>query len=227
MYRIGHRGASAYEPENTLIAFDKAIELGADMVELDIRLSKDGVLMVSHDSDISKYTDGQGYIENMTAKEIQEYRIEKNQKIPTLKEVFNHLNGRCGLYIEIKGEYLEDKLVYLIKEVGFNGPLIVGCFDAKKIEKVKQLDPLIETSLMVGTPYDNFIDKTLQIKANYVHFCWERFEDPHTLIKKEFMDEIHEKGLEVIIWHEERPEVIKEVEKFDIYGICGNKPELL
>lgn len=229
MFKIGHRGACAYEPENTISSFRKALELGANMVELDVRLSKDGVIMVSHDSNISKYTNGSGFIENMLFRDIQKYDIKdkSGEKIPTLKEVLDDLQGRGGVYIEIKGDYLEDKLVYLLKEINFVEQIIIGSFDFKKIKKIKQINPLLKTSLLVGTPYTDFVKQVLEIEANYVHLCWRNYENPHMLVQQKLVEELRKKKLGIIVWNEERPDIITELQKKDLDGICSNKPEML
>ena len=86
MLRIGHRGARAYEPENTLRSFKKALEIGVNAVELDVRKTKDNHLVVIHDADVKRTTDGEGLVSELTLKEIKDFSAEKGGKIPTLKE---------------------------------------------------------------------------------------------------------------------------------------------
>jgi len=101
--KIGHRGASGHEPENTMISFNRAIELGADMVELDVHLSKDNQLIVIHDETLDRTTTGQGKIKGKTLAEIKKLRTKKkNQPIPTLPEVINELKGKVKMNVEIK-----------------------------------------------------------------------------------------------------------------------------
>lgn len=103
---IAHRGASAYEPENTLRAFRRAIELGADMSELDVHLSRDGHLIVMHDETVDKTTDGHGAIRDMTLGDLERLDAGQGEHVPTLQSV---LDLACqfpphGLYVEMKGE---------------------------------------------------------------------------------------------------------------------------
>ncbi|MEM2913929.1 MAG: glycerophosphodiester phosphodiesterase family protein, partial [Candidatus Bathyarchaeia archaeon] len=86
MLKVGHRGARAYEPENTLRSFKKAIDLGVDAVELDVRRTKDNELVVIHDAEVDKTTNGKGLVNMLTLREIKQLDTKKGEKIPTLEE---------------------------------------------------------------------------------------------------------------------------------------------
>ena len=118
MLKIGHRGARALEPENTLRSFRKAVELGVDAVELDVRQTKDGQLIVIHDDRVDRTTDGSGLVGNLTLEEIKVFTAEKSEKIPTLGEALDFLKGKVKVLIELKEEDLEEKALDLIKERG-------------------------------------------------------------------------------------------------------------
>ena len=114
--KIGHRGADGYKPENTLISFQKAIDLNVDGIELDVHLSLDGELMVIHDETIDRTTNGKGYVNKMTLQELKGFRINNNQEIPKLKEVFDLVNHQCFINIELKGIGTAKPVVDLIEE---------------------------------------------------------------------------------------------------------------
>lgn len=122
---IAHRGASGYAPENTLVAIEQAIDLKADIVEIDVHLSKDGELMVIHDETLERTTDGQGFVHDMTLKELKELDAGSwfgnnynGQRIPTLDEVLKLIDGRVTCLIEIKWaeEFLYEGIVPKIHE---------------------------------------------------------------------------------------------------------------
>ncbi len=94
IHNIAHRGASAYEPENTLRAFERAIEMGATMMELDVHLSRDGQPVVIHDPDLSRTTDGTGRVGDLTLEQIQRLDAGLGEHIPTLAEVIDLVRGR-------------------------------------------------------------------------------------------------------------------------------------
>ena len=95
--KIGHRGAKGYEPENTLIAFQKAIDFKVDGIELDVHLSSDGEIIVIHDETIDRTSDGKGFVNQFTAFELKKYGI------PKLVEVLDLTNQKCFINIELKG----------------------------------------------------------------------------------------------------------------------------
>src|SRR4030065_2440741 len=94
MLRIGHRGARAYEPENTLRSFKKALEIGVDAVELDVRKTKDNQLVVIHDADVKRTTDGEGLVCELTLAQIKGFSAGEGEKIPTLQEALDFLDKR-------------------------------------------------------------------------------------------------------------------------------------
>ncbi len=225
--KIAHRGASAYEPENTLRAFRKAIELGADMIEVDVRLSRDGHPVLMHDATVDRTTDGTGYVRDKTLAELKGLDAGHGERIPTLQEAMELVQGRCGLYIELKEREAARPVVDAIHANGFKG-VIVGSSDPDSIGEVKRLDPEIPTSMLVRETDRDFIKPALAVGANYVHLCWEKKSPtPHKLLTPELLSSLRSHGLGIIVWHEERPEEIREIKKLDVDGICSDKPDLL
>ncbi len=108
---VGHRGAAGYEPENTLLSFQKAIEIGVDWIELDVHRSSDGHLMVIHDDTVDRTTRGHGKVSEMTLAELKKLDAGKGQKIPTLQEAIDFMKGKVRVIIEIKQEGTEADVV--------------------------------------------------------------------------------------------------------------------
>jgi len=111
IHNIAHRGASAYEPENTLRAFDRAIEMDATMLELDVHLSQDGYPVVIHDADLSRTASGAGRIVDMTLDQIKGFDVGQGERVPTLSEIIELVRGRAELYIELKGQRTPEAVV--------------------------------------------------------------------------------------------------------------------
>ena len=228
---IAHRGASAYEPENTLRAFRRAIELGADMSELDVHLSKDGHAVVRHDATVP-LIDRQGLIAEMTLDELQRWDAGKGERIPTLQQAIQEVRGRNGLYIELKGERTPPVVVDILRACEFVDPeqVIVGSFWAPLVQEVKDLAPEIATSLLVGPvlPADQLIAAGRAVNADYVHLCWEaRHPQPHTLLTPDLLSALRAAGLGIVLWHEERPSELSVLRTLDVDAICSNTPDQL
>ena len=131
---IAHRGASGYEPENTLAAFGKAIELKSDMIELDVRLSKDAEVIVFHDMTLARRTKKKGYVSKKTLEQLKAYDIGKGERIPTLKEVISFVDGRCKINIDIKDIKAVEEIV---KIAGDRSNIIVSSNSVKILRLIK------------------------------------------------------------------------------------------
>src|SRR3972149_5853795 len=151
MLRIGHRGARAYEPENTLRSFKKALEIGVDAVELDVRKTKDNQLVVIHDADVKRTTDGKGFVSELTLKEIKEFSAEKGEKIPTLKEALDFLDKKVKILIELKEAGVEEKVLEAVRKNGLQKNVIITSFLEDALRKIRELDKEVETGLIYAT----------------------------------------------------------------------------
>lgn len=157
--KIAHRGYSARYPENTLLAFTKAIEAGADMIELDLHLSRDGELVVIHDNRINRTSDGRGKVADLTLADLRKYNYSNGMKncgfvdIPTLAEVIELAGSRVLLNIEIKKHSkkktgIEKNLVDLLRRGNFIDRVIVSSFDVEILAEMKQIAGEIRTGLI-------------------------------------------------------------------------------
>ncbi|HID15455.1 MAG TPA: glycerophosphodiester phosphodiesterase, partial [Candidatus Atribacteria bacterium] len=111
---VAHRGASAYEPENTLRAIRRAIEIGADVVEIDVRLTKDGYPVVIHDETVDRTTNGSGLVNEFSLDELRKLDAGKGEKIPLLSEVLDLVAGKINVFIEIK---VDEAVIPSLREV--------------------------------------------------------------------------------------------------------------
>ncbi len=161
---LGHRGASAYAPENTLAAFRRALELGADGFELDVTLSADGVPVVIHDDTLDRTTDGSGPVANLTLAQLKQLQAGfrarfgtefAGEQIPTLEEVFAELGQRALINVELKqdpspGRRLAEQVVALIHAHPVGRRVLLSSFYYDNLQRVRQADP----ALPVGLLYD-------------------------------------------------------------------------
>ena len=230
IHNIAHRGASAYEPENTERAFERAIEMGATMLELDVHLSRDGHLVVVHDEDLSRTTDGTGRVAELSLEQIKRLDADLGERVPTLNEVIELVRGRAELYIELKGQRTPEPVVKTLQEMHFTAQVVVGSFYLWLPQRVKFLDPAIRTSVLIGAQNReaDYIEWASAIEADYVHPCWEKASPtPHKLLTPAMIATIRQPGLGIILWHEERQSELRELVKLDVDGICTNTPDVL
>jgi len=179
---MAHRGDSGSCPENTIIAFEKAITKMADGIELDIHLSKDGEIFVCHDERVDRTTDGRGYIKDLTNNELEKLDAGswfspqfKGVKLPTLKEVFNIMkNNDLLINIELKAgsryyKNIEQKVVSLVYEYGYNKRVIFSSFDHKCLVTLKNLAPEIKTGILYAAALIEPWEYAKKIKADALH----------------------------------------------------------
>ncbi len=219
MLKIGHRGARALEPENTLRSFRKAVELGVDAVELDVRLTKDGEVVVIHDERVERTTDGSGLVSNFTLEEIRGFNAEKGEKIPTLGEALDFLKGKVKVLIELKEVSFEEKVLDLIKERGMVNDVIIVSFLEKALRRVRELDGDVATGL-IYVRHKKPREAALELGAEYLLPLY-RFTHSADVKKA------HESGLKVIVWTINTQEEATTYKQKGVDGIATDKPNIL
>jgi glycerophosphoryl diester phosphodiesterase len=160
---VAHRGASAREAENTLAAFDAAVAVGADVVELDVRMTADDVAVVMHDPDVSRTTDGHGLVRDLRLDELKALRIRTADggftEVPTLEEALNCLSGRAAVDVEIKNipgepdfdggnELAVESTLRALDVVAFVGTVLLSSFNPLSIARALSLAPDVPTGLL-------------------------------------------------------------------------------
>ena len=146
---IAHRGDHMEVPENTLAAYEKAIELGADFIETDLRTTKDGQLVIMHDATVDRMTNGKGKIKDLNYKQVKELKVINKNKpgtteysIPTFTDVLNTCKGKIGIYLDFKDADPE-KVFALIKEAGMERNVIVYLNKEEQYYQWKKAAPQI------------------------------------------------------------------------------------
>jgi glycerophosphoryl diester phosphodiesterase len=229
--RIGHRGASAYRPDNSLSGFRYAASLGADMVELDVQRTRDGQAAVIHDLYLRADGDRILPVKDSTLAELRKVDLGGGERVPTLKEAIEVCKDEnLGAYIEIKDGSAIPLVIQTLRDLEYGGYCFIGSFRPDWLLEVKRAEPRLATSILFGSSaYDG--QKSVQLarscSANFVHPCWESHPKPYELLSPKWMGEVRSAGLGVLLWHEERPEVISELRKAGVDGICSDRPELL
>jgi glycerophosphoryl diester phosphodiesterase len=219
MLKIGHRGARAYEPENTLRSFKRALELGVDAVEFDVRRTGSGEIVVIHDEKVDRTTNGAGVVNELTLNEIKQLSTEKGEKIPTLEEALSCLGNKVKNIIELKELGLEEDVLALVRDRNLEKNVVIVSFLEEALRKVRTLDSEIETGLLY-VRHKNPIDAALGLGASYVLPLY-RFT--HSA----FVRKAHENGLKVIVWTINNREEASEYAKKEVDGMASDKPDIL
>jgi len=219
MLRIGHRGARAYAPENTIASFKKALEIGVDAVELDVRKTKDNQLVVIHDADVKRTTNGEGSVSGLTLKEIKGFSAEGSEKIPTLEEALDFLDKKVKVFIELKEAGVEEQVLSMVRGKGMEKNVVIVSFLENALRKVRELDKDVETGLIYAK-HKNPLKAALELKANYLVALF-RFTHTANVTKA------HENGLKVVVWTINTPQEVEEYAMKGVDGITSDKPDIL
>jgi len=219
MLRVAHRGARAYAPENTLRSFKKALEIGVDAVELDVRKTKDNQLVVIHDADVKRTTDGEGLVSELTLEQIKSFSAEEGEKIPTLQEALDFLDKKVMVFIELKEVDLEEQVLSVVQKLGMQKNIVIVSFLEDALKKVKELNKDIATGLIYAK-HKNPLKAALELKANYLLALY-RFT------RTANVEKAHENGLKVIVWTINSPQEAEEYAKKGVDGIASDKPDIL
>ena len=219
MLRIGHRGARAYAPENTITSFKKALEIGVDSIELDVRKTKDNQLVVIHDDDVKRTTDGEGLVCELTLKEIKGFSAEGGEKVPTFEEALDFLDKKVKVFVELKEGGIEKQVLFAVHERGLEKNVVITSFLEDVLKKVREMDDKVETGLIYAK-HKNPLKAALDLKANYLVALY-RFV--HTAN----VEKAHENGLKVVVWTINNPAEVEAYAKKGVDGIASDKPDIL
>lgn len=221
---IGHRGASGHERENTLAAFRRASELGAEMWELDTQLTRDGIVVVSHDDHLLKVFGVDRTISEMTAAELAAL---PGVDVPTFAEVAALARELgAGLYVELKAPGTGVKCWKHLVEANQRFACF-GSFDVSQVRELRDTGCDYSLSVLIRVGHDPHALGD-EAGADILHLCWERAgERPQDLVTSELLAKAFDAGREIVLWHEERPEVLMDIVVLPVLGICTDLPGLM
>ncbi|KRB54202.1 glycerophosphodiester phosphodiesterase family protein [Flavobacterium sp. Root186] len=223
MLKIAHRGAKAYEPENTLQAFQKALDLNSDGIELDVHLSADEHIIVIHDETIDRTTNGKGLVNTFSLTELKSFLIEGKYQIPTLNEVFDLVDKKCLINIELKGLGAPGKVVQLIEqyisEKNWNyNHFIISSFDWNMLQETSNLNPNIPIGVLTEENLDTALAFAEVVKAEAIH-------PDYQLLDAENVKQIQDKGFLVLPWTVNSEEDILKIKNYKVNGIISDNPD--
>lgn len=215
---IGHRGASGYEPENTLASFERAIQMGCTWVELDVHCV-DNELIVIHDSKLDRTTNGEGKIYGRTLAEIQTYDAGNGERIPTLREVLDLINQRVGINVELKGRDTAEPVDRLLSEycqAGWNkNSFQVSSFNHDELSKCSGD---WDRGVLFAKEKSDYFEITSSLNAYSINL-------EKSLVSNSVVDQAHAEGLKVFVYTANDPAEIKALVDMKVDGIITNFPD--
>ncbi|MCY4106411.1 MAG: glycerophosphodiester phosphodiesterase [Chloroflexi bacterium] len=224
--RIGHRGASALEPENTLAAFSRAAELGCDMVEMDLRVTADHVPVILHDDSLRRTFGLSRPIRDLTWEEVRQQAPD----LPSLEEaIATCREGGLKLYLEIKFITPQGgiRTLEILRENDFLHRTVIASFRVDWLAALKRECPEVFTSVIFSFANVDAVSLAKAVGAEYVHPCWDYEPNNLELMTQEWIDRAHEAGLGVIGWVQQSRESAKELREKGMHALTADDPNFL
>lgn len=221
---IGHRGASADAPENTLAAFALALEQNADGIEFDVQLSRDGVPVIMHDDTVDRTTNGAGRVSDLTLAELRQLTIAGDQSIPTLDELFEMFGRRTLYNIELKGLKINDGGLSAAVANAIENHQVAEC------ALISSFSPFFVRAarrhLPRSVPVAHLRERpSTRIFHRFVHA--EADHPLHTLVNEELMEWARRRGVRVNAWTVDDPIEAQRLIRLGVHGIITNRPGAL
>ncbi|MFD5397782.1 glycerophosphodiester phosphodiesterase [Streptomyces sp. NPDC127097] len=214
---IGHRGMMGVEPENTLRSFVRAEQEGLDVIELDLHLSKDGSLVVMHDADVDRTTDGAGPIAERTLAELRELDAGRGERIPVFEEVVAAV--KAPLQAEIKDVAAAQALAEVLRSRDLVGRVDVISFHDEALAAIRTLLPGVRTAL-VGSRYGaDVVDRALAVGATMLSLNIRR-------LTLELVERAHAAQLKVVAWTVNTHDQLRLARGLGLDGVVTDLPEI-
>ena len=229
--KIAHRGASGRYPENTRLAFAKAIEAGADMIELDCQLSRDGHVVVFHDERLNRIGRSRGTVRSKTLEQLKRIdigawrgRAFAGERILTLEEALESIAGNADLCLEMKSYQgsapgIELKILFIVSHYDYFERTTFSSFDYGSLARLRQLAPDANIGLIVASPLKpNWLDAARALTAKSVHVQKE-------LATREVLAQAWEEGLDVYVWTVNDVHDMQALGGVGVQGLISDFPE--
>jgi glycerophosphoryl diester phosphodiesterase len=196
MQRIAHRGAPHEAPENSLEGFEAALRFSPDMVEMDVRVSKDGELVIMHDPTVDRTTSGRGKVVRMTMRQLRECRLANGEAVPTFAEAVALLKGRSDLKVDVKDVGIEDFVAEELRRAGVVRRTIVIAYGERSLAAFRAACPGLRTE--VGGIHSHHqrggaIALAARVGATVI-------STRHGVVSRKFSDDCRAKGLAIHAW---------------------------
>ncbi len=228
---IAHRGASAVAPENTMAAFRRAQAMGADCIETDLHLSRDGRLVIVHDATLERTTNGSGPVKNHTLAELRELDAGRwfgedfaGERLPTIDELLEFAGpADLSLYLEIKGGAgygVERAVISALRGRKESKAAVVLCFDPSVLDRIHQLDRLLMTGLLFDSDPAENVREAVRVGARQIGPRGD-------CITPELIADAHRRGLKVVAWTINEPAQMRALASAGVDGIITNHPDRL
>ena len=218
--RIAHRGASGYAPENTWPAFQRALELDVDMVELDVRRTSDHELVVCHDAWLDRLTGVRVPLRRLSLPELREFEVG-GESIPRLADVLPYLTSACAVNVELKERGLAVAAAAVVKALGVQERVVFSSFHSSELIHLKAIDRTLRVAVLVmaaPVALRSCLKLARLVQAEAISIAYNAF-------RRRLLRQAQAQGLKVYVWTVDDPEAIAHLRSLGVDGIMSNYPD--
>ncbi len=226
---FGHAGGKKTGPENTLKAFKRAIELKADYIEFDVRMSKDNEIVIFHDPDTANITSVPGLVKNKTLKELKTLNVGEGEKIPTFREVIELANHKINLLLHINVPRMEEQIINLLRDYDYIENTIISCMVHRYLFKYQDLEPNLKLAALENLYSEEFPKWEYRRKLidNAVNNNFYAINPEYHLVDNQFILYAHQKNLKIFPWTINEENIMRKLIDLNIDGIITDDIALL
>ncbi len=217
---IAHRGASAYEADNSNASFQRAIEMGAHMLEMDVHATIDGEVIVFHDDNVKSISKKKGQIDKMLLIEIKKLKLKNGENVPLLQDILEQFKGQCQFNIEIKARDAALPALNIVRELDMLDDVLFSSFDGPWLLKIKSREKNARIGCITKDKKLNIILVATSLKAEAIH-------PERRLVTEELLEKARQENLRVNVWTIDKSSAMKKFIDMGIDGIITNRPDVL
>lgn len=221
---FAHRGANSFAPENSLEAFEEALRLNCDGIEMDARYTASGDVIIFHDRDLRRMTDHHGNIQQMSLADIRKHHLAGNPKyrIPTLQEALELIRDKILINIEVKRELsrsngFEEKIVRILKEFKLRENIIISSFNPLVLKKIAAIAPYLHLGFIYRNRTQKLMTIGTSLKSLHINF---------RTLSRRYLKTMQDRGYKVFPWTVDRINDMKHLVEIGVDGIITNRPEV-
>lgn len=216
---IAHKGASAYAPENTLLSFRRAYELGAQMIELDVHETLDGQLVCIHDKTVDRTTDGSGEVRNFSYEELMKMDAGDGERIPLLEDVLTFASGKLQVNIELKVIGVEMEVLDLVEKTGMNDSIVISSFLHGALSTIKEISSNSATAILIKDKMNDLVQYAVDLEVNAIN-------PDHKLVSTDLVKDAQMHTLRVYPWTVNDTVTMKRLFGIGVDGIITDYPDV-
>lgn len=221
---FAHRGANSFAPENSLQAFEEALKIDCDGVEMDVRCTGSGDLVIFHDRSLQRMTGGNGNIQQMNLAQIRSYYLAGNPKykIPTLEEALDLIQNKAIINLEVKREFArsngyEEKIIKILNDFKLMENIIISSFNPLVLKKFALKAPYLHLGFIYRNRTQKLMTLGTSLRSLHINF---------RTLSKRYLNAMQAKGYKIFPWTVDRLNDMKQLVEMGVDGIITNRPEV-